>query len=220
MSSRSTLVELIDVIENILTAYYELEIDCPASNCIVPTKAPFRENRSGEVLLVEDEDLFIGILISQDTQQNICFDKPTSELSRPELNALLVVIEEVSHFHLICDRAKLGQPTTLLELEWQSEVDKIIVLESLVRKHSHAVDPMSLFRVVADETDILSNLSAGEASRYLDASIFFRLFWKKLVVPELAKAVSNPTMRGKNIRSVLKKYYRLPWYEKFKVIAA
>jgi hypothetical protein len=47
---------------------------------------------------------------------------------RASLDTMCQVIEGVSHFVYLADRARIDRPTTQLELELQAEVDKYVVL--------------------------------------------------------------------------------------------
>ena len=55
--------------------------------------------------------------------------------SRPsaELDALCQIIEGVSHFVYVVERARVGREATQLELELQAEVDKWVVLAASMR---------------------------------------------------------------------------------------
>jgi len=65
------------------------------------------------------------------------------ELARPEAQSLDVVcqvVEGVSHFVYVVERARRELPTTQLELELQAEVDKFVVLALATRRDDGAID--------------------------------------------------------------------------------
>lgn len=62
---------------------------------------------------------------------------------RPTLDELCQVVEGVSHFLYLAERARRELPTTQLELEIQAEVDKyvVLVLRDVLHRRGAAFDP-------------------------------------------------------------------------------
>jgi hypothetical protein len=58
----------------------------------------------------------------------IALELPPEVLATPDLDGFCQVVEGVSHFLKISERARRELPTTQLELELQAEVDKFVVL--------------------------------------------------------------------------------------------
>jgi hypothetical protein len=54
----------------------------------------------------------------------------------PSLDERMQVVEGVSHFVYLAERARVGLPTTVLELELQAEVDKFVLLAFDEASHS------------------------------------------------------------------------------------
>ncbi|MSP26563.1 MAG: hypothetical protein EXR75_15730 [Myxococcales bacterium] len=99
-----------------LVQYYGLED--------VPDVGPFlamRDEAERERVLVRetDEGIELRVELPRDTIE------PDGPLS---FDRLCQVVEGVSHFVLIAERARCGLPITLLELELQAEVDKFVLL--------------------------------------------------------------------------------------------
>jgi hypothetical protein len=68
---------------------------------------------------------------------------PSKAFARPEAQSLDVVcqvVEGVSHFVYVVERARRELPTTQLELELQAEVDKFVVLALATRREDGAID--------------------------------------------------------------------------------
>jgi hypothetical protein len=62
------------------------------------------------------------------------------EASRPSLDVLCQVVEGVSHFVYVVERARRELPTTQLELELQAEVDKFAILVESARAADGTID--------------------------------------------------------------------------------
>lgn len=216
----SQFERLIDNIEKTISVYYDLHIECKASQCVIDDHLDHGTDHPGQLLILQEEDLFVGLHFSQNVLDSIRLDIPPHQQSASELNALLVVIEEVSHFHLVCDRARIGRPTSMLELEWQSEIDKIIVLESLLHRCAVSADLYSLYGLLSEKTFISQNYNKEKIARYISSTRLFCRFWQKIIAPELAVSQPRATMLSEKIRSILKKYYRMTWQEKIFDIAA
>ncbi|MFO0658225.1 MAG: hypothetical protein U0165_00100 [Polyangiaceae bacterium] len=60
------------------------------------------------------------------------------------LDLFCQIAEGVSHFVLIAERARIGLPTTQLELELQAEVDKFVLLAHLLRHPSSDLNRIKL----------------------------------------------------------------------------
>jgi hypothetical protein len=91
-----------------------------------------------------------------------------------DLDAYLEALEGVSHFLLLAERARIGLPTTLLELELQAEVDKFALLalhtpsseRSLSVLHRRVYDQVSFLHAVGTEQGDRYRLANGAAARF------------------------------------------------------
>ena len=82
------------------------------------------EEGEREVLLVRESD---------DGSLEVSLRLPRFETQDASLDALCQVIEGVSHFVYVVERARTRRETTQLELELQAEVDKWVVLAASMR---------------------------------------------------------------------------------------
>jgi len=87
-----------------------------------------------------------------------------AEAACSEFDAFCAATEGVSHFLMLVERARRGEPITLLELEAQAEVDKFV---SARLHHPLRSDEMwtRLFR----SARLLEGLDAEESERYVEA---------------------------------------------------
>lgn len=82
----------------------------------------------------EREGLFV-----RETNDGLELRLHLPRLRAEELDPICQIIEGVSHFVYVADRAQQNRATTQLELELQAEVDKYVVLAASVEDFDHAV---------------------------------------------------------------------------------
>jgi len=120
----------------------------------------------------------------------------------PDLDPLCQLIEGVSHFVYLADRASAGRETTQLELELQAEVDKYVVLAAsmemfdLTASAALRVRLYELVRFAHDEGSVL-----GE--RYRVANRLARSYTRRLEREYVA-----PRRYGA-MRGELRRFYRM-----------
>ncbi|NBQ52049.1 MAG: hypothetical protein EBU49_00495 [Proteobacteria bacterium] len=214
------LKEVIARIEAILADYYGFEIELSAGDCLLafepgePGAAP-----QGEMLVVEESELYVGLKFSHSTVEQAVVFEEAAPFTAPRMAALLVIIEEVSHFHLLTQRAQFDLATTRLELEWQAEVDKLIVLPELAGECGARVVLRGLQHFMVLGFKLREGLTPEESLRYLEATRYFDRLWQEKLVPQLSHGMDFG-MREPVVRDKLRQLYRLPWSEKTTIIAA
>lgn len=94
------------------------------------------EHGNHERLLVREDDdcLHITLYIDAEVLASLTQFNPYRCLDERNLNAFLIVIEGVSHFHYLVWNAVHARQVTQLELELQAEVDKYITATLLLRQ--------------------------------------------------------------------------------------
>ncbi len=94
------------------------------------------EHGNQERLLVQEDDgcLHITLYIDSEILTSLAQFDPYMCLDERNLNAFLVVLEGVSHFHYLVWNAVHARQVTQLELELQAEVDKYITATLLLRQ--------------------------------------------------------------------------------------
>ncbi len=103
-------------VQSALERVYRLDRVADVSEYVVEGEA------GREALLLRESDgaLEVGLRLPQLEEE-------------AELDTTCQIIEGVSHFVFLIDRARVGRATTQLELELQAEVDKWVVLASSMR---------------------------------------------------------------------------------------
>jgi hypothetical protein len=117
------------------------------------------------VLVRESEDgLDLAIWIDEDHLEQLATAPHPAAAVEQCLRAFCAVVEGVSHFLLLVERARRREPLTLLELETQAEVDKF-VCASLHRPGQDSELHARIFR----DAGLQPGLGATEAARYREA---------------------------------------------------
>lgn len=192
-------------IESRLATFYGFEPSVSVVDFLLDQSSS--ESR-GSVFLRHDsknEELSIGVHIHSSIRQKLEQEKPFEALSDRNLDPFCVLVEEISHFHLILNRAQGGQPLTLLELEWQGEVDKLLIAAMELRRqygHSHY---HHLTRRLFEESIFI-----GQAV-HEEATLYAARFWYDILGS--MDGISDPRF-SRPLRKLLRQKYRETWQAK------
>ncbi len=217
------LKDIIRRIEMRLVHYYHLDGAINACDFLMPAVNDSAEcPPAGRVLVVHEEDLFVGIEFNEVTRDRLLNLVVEDGIQGDQLAALLIVIEEVSHFHLIVQRANAGLETSQLELEWQAEVVKMVVLSGFAGHRTFPHLLHQLHATLVNAFTLRPELSKASQSRYVEATRYFDHLWKKQLLPLLNE---NPAalplhLDQPHIREHLRKLYWKSWQGKLETIAA
>ena len=125
------------------------------------------------------------------------------------MDALCQIIEGVSHFVYITDRARAERETTQLELEVQAEVDKYVVLAASVG----ALDESRSARVrerLFEQVNYVHDALSVLGSRYRAANDCARRFTRRLERDFVARC------RFGEMQSELRRFYRMGQADKLR----
>jgi hypothetical protein len=128
--------------------------------------------------------------------------------ARDSLDHDTQVIEGVSHFVFVVERARVELPTTELELELQAEIDKFVVLASSGHEFELASVP-ELRSVLYDDAYHLHSESTDRGDRYRLATALARRVTARLIATSPAQA-----------RRFLQHFYRSGQAEKIRLANA
>ncbi|MGE0173880.1 MAG: hypothetical protein AB7T49_13880 [Oligoflexales bacterium] len=220
MNGMERTQQLLNEVETLLSNFYGFDILSPAKDHLI--QADELEEASGQTntLLTPDanrasvlisnpseHELYIGIFLANEILEELRQSCPITRLSESNLDSFCVLIEELSHFHLILNRAVLKQQVSQIELEWQAEIDKVLVCSSLIAYQQGRSNLPLVQQKLFSEAKYLS-----EQSHYPEANHLAAALWKKLSLH--INEQDNP-IESQNIRKVLRALYRMPWQEKF-----
>lgn len=214
---------IIQQIEGRLASYYDLSLGFDAGNFLLPLVPAEKDEPPGGRLLVLTEDtLFLGVEINETAAEGIKNISPGSKINSQQLSALAVVIEEISHFHLVVQRANAGLETSKLELEWQGEVDKLVVLAHFSGGGNFAATLHRLHNILSGSFRVRTDLPAEDALRYAEATHYFECLWFRHLKPAITSAIAGnmSPLDHPEVRAHLRQLYRKSWQQKVEVLAA
>ncbi|MDD9950091.1 MAG: hypothetical protein OXT67_00870 [Zetaproteobacteria bacterium] len=143
----------------------------------------------------------------QDMELAVYFTEDVVERCKPLLHmqvwtaevlpAYWVLVEEVSHFFLLCERGLSGQQTTRLELEWQGEVDKLLFSARRLYEQTGDYYFHALFHHLFEQ----KYLFAGE--HYRTAHLLAARFWRSCL-----QSWENLGRARVDVESLLQRYFR------------
>ena len=212
----SLLLPSIARIEHSIAAYYGF--DCLASVCdylvtreqlcaAIAAAQDYPEWHSAGAVWLDDrtsrEELFIAVYFDAQIGQNLTTYDPWQQLNNTNLASFCVLIEEISHFHLLLNKVVRGIALPRLELELQGEIDKILICANLLYHQTGSCYLPPLLQKICDEPHPLASLLYARANDH--AATFFYRF--------LQRAAPVHT-HSRNLRDFLQHNYLRPWQEK------
>jgi hypothetical protein len=129
------------------------------------------------------------------------------------IDPLCQIIEGVSHFVYIADRARVDREATHLELEMQAEVDKYVVLASAVRDLDVRAST-TLRRRLFEDVSFSDAAGSETGERYRIANDLAHTFVRRLEQDFVAKK------RYPEMRTALRHFYRLGQEDKLRLARA
>ena len=213
------IVHTIQAIEQELRGFYELEPGLSAldvlmtrdelSTALADSAATINE-RGGVYFVSHGDEVFIGLHIGPTIEAALAASDPAAQLTNRNLDAFCVIVEELSHFHLLLDRMRRQIPVTKVELEWQGEVDKLLFSAILLRRQSGSAHYHHLARCLFEQSELTTADSV-----YREASDLAARFWYDLITYK--DGISDPA-HSQVLKSLLKTTYSSPWEDKLAAI--
>jgi len=211
------LTAIIDDVERRLAAFYGFAPQSRAAAHVVTREElrtslgdrirtlPEFHGRAGVFLAFDDaeDNLYIGIHFADEIRSRLEAVDPTVRLSEQNLDAFCVLIEEISHFHLILNRTDLG--VSKLELEWQGEIDKLLICAELLATQSGNDHLAALARRLFDTADIV----AEDHELYWEATRYAARFWFQAV----REGHLSP-----RLKQLLRRSYQAAWADKLALL--
>jgi hypothetical protein len=148
------------------------------------------------------------VLYVRETGEGIAVSLRVPELQDGGLDLLCQIIEGVSHFVYVADRAARDQSTTQLELELQAEVDKYVVISST--RPLDAKGSAQLRRSLYEHATFTDHEGTEEGARYRLANAAAQRFVRRLEQEFLAKR------KMPELRQTLRNFYQMGLAEKLR----
>ncbi len=178
----SALKSMIIQVEEDLARSYGFRINTSASDCLLPPEAASRL-KAGEraaVLVYEEagsDELELGVYLHPQIMEELQSSDLLRNLKLENLDVFCVLIEEISHFHLVANRAIKGQGVSRLELEWQGEVDKVLLAGSYLLAQTGQSYLLQLAHLIFDRSQCYS----AQVALYDEALFYAARHWYQLI---------------------------------------
>lgn len=169
-------------------------------------RLPEYESRAG-VYLYNDavkEELFIGMHVDEKVQLHLEGESPLTGVTRENIDSFWVLIEEVSHFHLLINRISQNRGVSKLELEWQGEIDKLLVAALTLRAQSGDPCLKDLISLLHEHSDITAHKELKNI--YEEANRYAARFWHR--------TLKSRRPLGDETKGFLRDSYWVLWNEK------
>ncbi|MBC7533045.1 MAG: hypothetical protein H7318_15845 [Oligoflexus sp.] len=204
---------LIETVEEKLATIYRFPLITSAvpflmnKEQIISESSEVQPPRAAVFLTQVEDTLEIGIYIQDELLRILDTHNPHHELNTHNLDAYCVLIEELSHFHLLLQRSEIGRGVSKLELEWQGEIDKLLLAGLLMSEQKNESCFKSLYRSIFEDSTVSSDPVYQEASHYA-AKCWHRLLSKSRHHRQVAH----------EIMPVLQAAYQGCWTKKMRII--
>ena len=204
-SKESNLRFLVDNIQDLLEEVYGKLFPERASTFLVPHQP---EHGRGSLLIRQDDydTLQIGLSICPSICRTVYKCDPIESLNSTNLDAFWVIAEEVSHLFLLLTRANKSEKVSRLELEWQAEVDKILVAALLKQAQAGA----SMVRILVHKLFVESQIF-DSSTHYSTADLYAGKFWYALIRSGLGREFDF----NRQFKQFLEREYSKPLSLKF-----
>jgi len=127
-------------LEALLTAIYDLDIDCRVEDFLVTDRALLpggcRDEPGDEQLFVTavDDELCMSLYLDPAVIERLERHDPSDRLDADNLADCWTALEGISHFLCVAHNAGHDRPVSRLALEMQAEIDKYVVSFALLRQ--------------------------------------------------------------------------------------
>lgn len=212
------LAQSIARIENSIAAYYGFARRASVCDYLV-TRAQLGKmiaavesypewHAAGAVWLDARADMaFIAVHFDSEVIQSLTACSPWQRLSNTNLNSFCVLVEEVSHFHLLLNKIAHGIALPRLELELQGEIDKVIICADLLYRQTGSCHLPPLLQKIYDEPHTTSDRRYEQANDHA-AAFFYRFLQRD----------SRPHTHSRCLRAFLQENYLCPWQQKLSTL--
>lgn len=171
-----------------------------------------RLNASTNALLIREQEghAEVALCLEQNLVERVRETCPPEILDWNSFGDLSVVIEELSHFNLYCERAGRQLSVSQLEMEIQGEVDKFAVaLDWLEQRNECHLKDQIFEQVFGEGVSWKPDLSRVERERYFEAHQVAKSFCRRVM--------SQDRSREHRLQ-LLKDFFERPLEEKHSVI--
>jgi len=139
-----------------------------------------RETREKLLVSQDEGNLDLSLYLAADIVEHLQRDDPVSQLHDGNIGDFCLALEGVSHFIYLIWNATYDRCVTLLEMELQAEIDKFVVLHSILKQQVSGIAAGDLRRWLFDTVNFDTSLEVMELRRYRDANFFAEKYCRQL----------------------------------------
>lgn len=178
----SNLKKTIQAVESALAKSYGFSNEMSVVDYLLDFEAArqLKSNERGAVLIYQDpksDDLEVGVYFDPTIIDHLKNSNPLESLHADNLDAFCVLIEEISHFHLVTNRAQKGRGVSRLELEWQGEIDKVLLAGNFLLQQTGFSHLPQLAQLIFDHSVCYSK----DEDLYEEAVHYAARHWYQLI---------------------------------------
>lgn len=204
-----------------MQSIYEIDVDHSVHDFLITDKSladnlssPGNTRDNDERLLIaEYEDgLDLSLYISADVLNQLEDVHPVNLIKQGKHAEFCLLLEGVSHFLYVVWNAGHQRQVTLLEMELQAEIDKFILMQSLI-DHTRDSDSINSLREwLFENNDYDPQLSSHELERYEQANFYAGKYCMALQQNYKLSGLNNILLND------LRRFYRMGQQDKMRYI--
>ena len=165
------------------------------------------------LLIAEHEDgLSLSLYISADVFKQLENAHPINLVHKGKYSEFCLMLEGVSHFLYIIWNADHKKKVTLFEMELQAEVDKFVMLQSLIDNETKHDDVIYLRNWLFEKNGFDDKLNNVELERYKQANFYAGKYCMSRQQKFKLHDLNN------NLLNELRRFYRLGQEDKIRYI--
>ncbi len=167
-----------------------------------------------ERLLISEHEsgIDLSLYISADVMSHLVDAHPLELLEKSKYSEFCLMLEGVSHFLYVVWNAHYQKKVTLLEMELQAEIDKFIMMQSLLDGESSRDDINYLQSWLFEKNGFDEMMTESELVRYKQASYYAGKYCMSLQQQYKLQGLNNDLLKE------LRRFYRLVQEDKIRYI--
>ncbi len=171
-----------------------------------------RDNEERLLIAEHDEGIDLSLYISADVMNHLQESHPLDLIGQGKYSEFCLMLEGVSHFLYVVWNAKHLKKVTLLEMEMQAEIDKFVILQSLLNSSASRDDVVFLRNWLFEKNGFDKMLTETELDRYKQANYYAGKYCKSLQQQHILKGLNTGLLKE------LRRFYRLVQEDKIRYI--
>ena len=171
-----------------------------------------RDNDERLLIAEHESGIDLSLYISADVMNHLDNTHPLELLEKGKYVEFCLMLEGVSHFLYVVWNAHHQKKVTLLEMELQAEIDKFIMMQSLLDSESCRDDVICLQTWLFETNGFDEMLTESELERYKQANHYAGKYCMNLQQQYKLQGLNNDLLKE------LRRFYRLVQEDKMRYI--